>query len=131
MTPLHGIANLPDPRLLLTPARGTQPEAGRLGPLSGRPVALGPVGLGRRQAPLVHFGHRMVRFRRPDHQRLQDVLSLDAIVGVGARDDDTQGHRPAVTGQMQCRAALAPVDRRRARLFPPFLDGFLEPSRRT
>jgi hypothetical protein len=130
MRPLHGIADLADPRPLLTPARGTQPETRCPGPLAGRSVAVGPVGLGRRQAPPVHFGHRMIWRGRSDHHRLQGVPSLDAIVGIGPRDDHTQGHRPVVAGQVQRRAAFAPVDRRRARLFPPFFAGFLEPSRR-
>ena len=131
MAPLHRIADLADPRPLLAPARGPQPEARRPGPLSGRAVAVGPVGLGRRQAPLVHLGRRMLRLRRPDYHRLQDVTGLDAVVGVGPGDDDPQRHRPAVAGQVQRRAALAPIDGRRAGRFAPFFAGFLEPSSRT
>ena len=131
MAPLHRLTNLPHSRRLLASAGGLHSEAGRLRPAAGRAIALGPIGPRLRQAPRVDRGRRLLRLGWLDDHRLQDILGLAAIGGVGPRDHHPQRHGPVVTGQMQRRAAFAPVDRRGASLFTPFFDGFLEPSIRT
>ena len=131
MAPLHRLTNRSHSRLLLAAAGGPHAEARRLRPLPGRSVAVGPVGPCCRQAPWVDFGGRRLRLGRANHQRLQNVLGLTSVIGVGSCDHGPQRHSPVVAGQVQRRAAFAPVDRRRAGLFTPFFDGFLEPSRRT
>src|SRR5205814_319904 len=131
MAPLHGVADLADPGLLLAAARGVQPEPRRPGPRPARLVAVAAVPDGTGQAALVRDRGRLLGGGGLDHQRLQHLLRLDPVVGVGPGHDHAQGHGPGVTGEMQRRAAFRTVYRRRARFFTPFFDGFLEPSRRT
>src|SRR5262249_52976771 len=131
MAPLHRLTDPAQTRLFLAAAWGSQAEACRLGPSPGRSIAVGPISPRRRHAPRIDLGHRLLRLGRADDQRLQDVLGLAAVGGVGSGDHDSQGHGPVVAGQVQCRAALASVYRRRAGLFTPFFAGFFEPSIRT
>ena len=53
MTPLYRVADLAHPRLLLTPAGGTQPEARRLRPAPARLVPVTAVPDGTWQAAFI------------------------------------------------------------------------------
>jgi hypothetical protein len=131
LAPLHRLTDPPQPRLLLATAGGPQAEARRPGSAPGRSVAVGPIGPRLRQAPWVDRGHRLLRLGWLDDHRLQDILGLAAVGSVGPRDHHPQRQGSVVAGQMQRRAALAPVHRRGAGLFTPCFDGFFEPSMRT
>ena len=118
-TPLAALAGRP------------QPEPGGRDPVAGGAVLVRPVRVDRRPGPVVGFGRRPVGGRRPDHPGVQDRAGLDPVVGVRPGHDRAEGHRPAVAGEVDGRAALAPVHRRRAGPGPPFFAGFLDPSSRT
>src|SRR3954462_11979920 len=73
---LHGVADLAHAWLLLAPLGGPQAEAGGLGPLLARLVAIPPVGPRPGQVALVEDRGRRSRPRRVNDHRLEDLLGL-------------------------------------------------------
>ena len=124
---------LPDPadaRSALTPRRGLQAKAGGRGARPAGAVAIGAIGLSRRQAADIEFLQGSGRSRRRHDQRGEQRLGVATVVGIGRGHDRSQGHGPTVTGKLQGRPAFGPVHRGRSGLFAPFFAGFLEPSSR-
>ena len=98
MAALHGIANLPDPRLGLAALGRLQPKACPPCPFLTRAIAVGPIGLRPRQVARIKARDASLRCRRVYHQGLQHVLRLTAIVGIGPCHYYSQRHGPRITG---------------------------------
>lgn len=128
---LHGTAHTAQPARTLPSIRGTQAEATVVGPLPGRPVPVGTIGLRRGPAARIYILGRLLGFGRAEDQGFEQILGLAPFIGVGSGDERAQRHGSRIGGQVQCGAALAPVYGAGARLLPPFFAGFLEPSSRT
>jgi hypothetical protein len=83
------MANLPDPRLRFA-AFGRLPAKPRpSSPVLARAIALGPIGLRPREVARVETRDGRLRHRRVDHQDLEHVLGLTAIVGIGTSPHDS------------------------------------------
>ena len=132
MAALHRTANPTDARRPSSAPLGRfYPKARRGRPFLAGAVAIRSVRPRGGQIPGVRLGDRHFGRRWLDNQRLQHRLGFDTVVDVSSADDRPQRHAVGVARYVDGRTGLTAIHGRRPRVFSPFLDGFLEPSRRT
>ena len=130
MAPLHGTTNPTDARKSgLSSAWRTHAKSVRRRVLAGRFIAVRPISPRRGQVSKIWRFRSVIRPRRLDHQRIEYVPRLLAVVGVSAGDHHPQGHAPAIRRQVYIGAGLAAIYRAGSGLLAPFFEGCLDPSR--
>ena len=97
MATLDRIANLAHPWLGFATLGGLQAKSCPPCPFLRRAIALGPISLRTWQAAEIAARDTRLCRRRVEHQRVQHVLGLTAIVGIGSSHYDSQRHGPRVT----------------------------------
>jgi len=132
MAALYRTANPTDSRLPSpTTLRRFHPEARRRRPFLARAIAIRSIRPRVRQIATVRLEDGYFGRRGLDNQRLQYGLGFDAVVDVRSANDRSQWHAVGIARYVDGRTRLTAIHRRRPRVFTPFFDGFLEPSRRT